>query len=332
LVASFYTPNAESGPVGCGKDSMDHPHLRAWRLGATTLFVIAAILIGACSNTSSRALVGTTTTTAAPEIVVGDDAATGLQAPPGWKLPDTRNAVLLTAPSKAKSAPIAVVGGRSTITGVVTGPDGPVAGATVRVERFVGTASGSVQVVTDGSGRFVVTGALGGRYRVRAWLQPDLATFASPTGFVADGDSLDLSPNLERHNAVTLQLAATEATLTMGAPGGVRALLTRETVDSNGIVQAGGVAGSLVTLVAVDGLSITSPNPATTEASGSASWVIECTALGAHQVSAAVPEASASATLPACAAAATPPSSSTTSTTKPTGKTTTTTGPGGPGR
>ena len=330
IVASFYTPDAESGPVGCDKDSMDHPHLPVRRLGATTLLVLAAMVIGACTNTSSRALVGTTTTT--PEVAAAD-APTGIQPPPGWKLPDTRNAVLLAAPSKAKADPIPIVGGTSTVKGVVTGPDGPVAGATVRVERFVGTASGSVQVATDSSGRFVVKSALGGRYRVRAWLQPDLATLVSPTGFVAAGDSLDLSPNVERHNAVSLQLAAVEATLAMGTPGQVRALLTRETVDSNGIVQAGGVAGSVITLVAVDGLRVSSPNPATTDATGSAIWVIECTAVGAHGVSAAVPEASASTTLPPCGVAGPSTSTTTTSTTAPGNTTTTTTPrPGGPGQ
>jgi len=313
---------------------MDHPHLRTRRLGATTVLVAIVVVLAACSNGSSRSLASTTSTTEAPVVADEGSATPGLQPPPGWKLPDTRNAVLLVAPSKAKDPAIPVVGGRSTITGVVHGPDGPVPGATVRIERFVGTASGSTQVATDGSGHFSLSGALGGRYRVRAWLQPDLSTFTAPTGFVADGDSLDLSPDLERHNAVTLQLASSQATFSVGTPGGVRALLTRETVDANGVVQAGGVAGSVITLVAADGITITSPNPATTDANGSASWVIECTAEGAHQVSAAIPEASASTVLPACGA----PSSSTTTTaastttTKATGRTTTTTRPPGPGR
>ena len=335
LVASFYTPKAESGPVNSGKESMDHPHLRSRRLGATTLLIVVAMVLGACSNTSSRALVGTTTTTttAATDPSVTDDTTAGIQPPPGWKLPDTRNAVLLAAPSKAKAAPIPVVGGKSTITGVVTGPDGPVPGATVRIERFVGTTSGSVQVATDGSGHYVLKSALGGRYRVRAWLQPDLATFTSPTGFVADGDTLELSPDLERHNALTLQLAASQATFTMGEPGGVRALLTRESVDGNGVVQAGGVAATSIQLMPGEGLAVTSANPTTTDAAGSATWVVQCLALGAHDVSATVDGATASATLPACAApsATTTSSTSTTSTTKPTGRTTTTTRPTGPG-
>jgi hypothetical protein len=196
---------------------------------------------------------------------------------------------------------------------VVNGPDGPVVGATVRIERFVGTASGSTQVPTDGSGHFSLAGAMGGRYRVRAWLQPDLATFDSPTGFVADGQQLTLSPTLERHNAVSLQVASSTASLTTGAAGGVRALLTRETVDANGIVQQGAVGGAAVTLAAGDGLSIDSPNPATTDAKGSASWVVTCTADGAHTVTATTPDATANATLPACGAAES--SSSTTSTT-----------------
>lgn len=319
---------------------MLHPHLRTRPpslrsriVGAVALVVTAAVVLGACSNSSSRALVGTTTTTEAPAPPTADDQSAGLQPPPGFKVPDTRNAVLLAAPTKAKPAPIPVVGGKTTIRGTVTGPDGPVAGATVEIERFVGTASGSVQVGTDGGGRFVLPDALGGRYRVRAWLQPDLSTFSSPTGFVAADDTLALDVTLERHNAVTLQLASSEATLSMVAPGGVRALLSRETVGSDGIVRSAGLGGSAITLVAADGITITSANPATTDATGSASWVVTCTAEGAHQVSAATADGSASAsvTLPSCTTAAPTTTTSPTTTTTRAGATTTTTRPGGPG-
>jgi hypothetical protein len=291
---------------------------------------LATLGLAACSSTGSRALVSTTTSTTMVIPPGGDDSVPGLQPPAGFKVPDTRNAVLLAAPGKAKATPIPVTGGRSTITGTVNGPDGPVVGATVRIERFVGTASGSIQVGTDGGGRFVVSQAMGGRYRVRAWLQPDLSTFSAPTGFVADGDSLDLSPSLERHNAVTLQLAGTTATLTMGEPSGVKALLVRETVDADGIVRPAGVVGSVITLVAPEGITINPTNPATSDADGAATWVIVCTSVGSHQLSASSPEGSASVTLPPCSAGG-----PTTTTTTP-GGATTTTAPGspttGPGR
>jgi hypothetical protein len=294
--------------------------------------VTLALCLDACSGNSSRAGDTTTTPTTAP--AVADDQPAGLHPPPGFKVPDTRNAVLLAAPSKAKSAPIPVVGGDTTVQGTVQGPDGPVAGATVLVERFVGTASGSLQVGTDGGGHYVVPNALGGRFRVRAWLQPDLSTFSSPTGFVAAGASLTLDVTLERHNAVTLQLASSQATLSMDAPGGVRALLTRETVGTDGIVRSVGLAGAQVTLTASDGIVVTSGNPAATDGAGAASWVVSCTAEGAHDVSATVadPAASDSVTLPVCTAVGpTTTTTSSTTTTTPGGRTTTTTRPGGPG-
>ncbi len=47
---------------------------------------------------------------------------------------------------------VEITGGESTLSGRVTGPDGPVAGATVRLERFVGDAMATLDVVSNADG------------------------------------------------------------------------------------------------------------------------------------------------------------------------------------
>ena len=260
---------------------MDHPHLRTRRIGATTLLIVVAMVLGACSNTSSRALVGTTTTTAASDVTVVEDPPP--RHPAAARLEDPRHPQR-RAPGRSRARPSRLPspspGARAPSVGAVTGPDGPVAGATVRIERFVGTASGSIQVGTDGGGHFTADR----RPRAAATAcgpgsSRTCPPFTSPTGFVADGDSLDLTRDLERHNAITLQVASALATLSSVEPDGVRALLTQETVDADGIVRAAGRGGDVRSpWCGVTGIAITSPNPATTDATGAAELGRPCTA------------------------------------------------------
>ena len=293
---------------------MDHPHLRSYRLSAMALLAIGVIALGACSNSSSRALVSSTTTTIPPGSDLPDRPA-ALQPPPGFTVPDTRNVIV--APVIGKLGALAgfgvtVRGGRSEVNGVVNGPDGPVAGATVLIERFVGTASAAITTTTDGSGQFSVGSLLGGRYRARAWLAPSLTAVDAATGFMADGDHLSFTIGVERHDAVSLQLAPAVAGLIVGQPSAVNGLLTQESVDGNGIVHTAGVGGIAVILASGGSLSTAAPNPASTGPDGRVQWNVTCVTAGSIGVNATVPTPAVTATLtlPECVAAAppTPPS------------------------
>ncbi len=315
-------------------DRRSRPSRRSRRAPSRAFLVAMLVLalgLAACANTSSRALIGTTTidattTTTAPVKIPA------LAPPADFVIPDTRNATIRPVTGKVKAEPIPVRGGTSSVTGTVTGPDGGVAGATVLLERFVGIQSGSILISADGAGRFGASGLLGGRYRVRAWLQPSLAAVQSVTGFVAEGESLNLKVIVERHDALTLQVASAVGSMTVGVPAGVSALMTQQSVDANGIVLDAPVAGVSLVLVGSAGLGVEQPNPAVTNAAGRASWSVVCASPGTYvvSVSSTAPPAAAGATLPACTTAP-PPTSSTTTTTARDGTTTTTNG-NGPGR
>lgn len=55
-------------------------------------------------------------------------------------------------PGKVPVEKVQVLGGDATLTGTVLGPDGPVGGATIRLERFVGDAMGSLDITANADG------------------------------------------------------------------------------------------------------------------------------------------------------------------------------------
>src|SRR5262249_8051564 len=74
----------------------------------------------------------------------------------------------------ATTSSVPVGPGFATLSGIALGPQGPVGGATVHVDRLVGDAVGSVNVAAQADGVWNLPGILGGRYRVRAWRSPDM--------------------------------------------------------------------------------------------------------------------------------------------------------------
>ncbi|HWW53831.1 MAG TPA: carboxypeptidase-like regulatory domain-containing protein, partial [Acidimicrobiales bacterium] len=70
---------------------------------------------------------------------------------------------------------VAMGPGQATLNGTVTGPSGPVPGADVHVERIVDGFIGTADVATLADGTWTLPNVLGGEFRIRAWLAPDLS-------------------------------------------------------------------------------------------------------------------------------------------------------------
>ena len=289
---------------------MVHQHLRTRRSAILVVLGVVGILVAACSSPKHTAaanhrfdpLASTTTSTVDPN---------ALTLPDGFQLPDTRFVSLQPVPGKAQPVPpIPVRGGQAVVEGTVNGPGGPVPGATVRIERWVGDASGALTTTTDGAGHFGAAGLLGGHYKVRAWLQPSLATFDAATGFVPYNGTLQVNVVMEQHDAYHVQLAPTASTATVGNGFGVVALVSQEQVDANGVVVDAPVAGVPAKLSTDRSIKIDGANPAKTGGDGLASWVLTCQTSGSFSADVTTPRGKASASLPTC-----------------TGGTTTTTGP-----
>ncbi|MCU0269464.1 MAG: carboxypeptidase-like regulatory domain-containing protein [Acidimicrobiales bacterium] len=275
---------------------------------------MGVVALAACTDTPSLVAPETTTTTAPLDVT----PVPTLPLPDGFVLPDTRGVALTPVTGKPRPAedepPLPVYGGRARLSGTISGPDGGVGGAVVRLERFVGDEVGTVEVTANGSGAWEAAGLLGGRYRVRAWRTPNLATLESQTTFLAESDDVRLDVALQRRDGQGLQAALDVADPKVGRTVTVRALLTQESVNGNGIVEGVGVAGTQLELALQGGYRfVSSGATATTGGDGFATWQVACTTPGTHGITVSGAGLTTSVTLPACLPADPVSSSSTTS-------------------
>lgn len=195
-------------------------------------------------------------------------------------LPDTRAVNLRPVGGAPMAFPVSVEGGDLVMGGSVVGPGGPVAGATVRLERFVGQRSGTLDVRTNASGRWVAIDVHGGRYRIRAWRAPDLGMAASELHFLAADAEVDLALTVDPYSGADVTGGVDDSDPELGATATVSALATRQQVDGQGIITTAPASGRDATVTgfgpwALDG----SPSAAVDEA-GRVAWTFICTAPG----------------------------------------------------
>lgn len=273
--------------------------MRSLRPALLMLVVLAAAAVGlgACSggDEGARGPAGSTTIApgAAPSTVPGaapDTVPPTLPVPDGFIAPDTRGVYLKPVESKLKdkidhTRPLLPVeGGRATLRGVVVGPDGPLEGATVRLERFVGPDWGYLDVGTNDEGRYEAKNVLGGRYRVRAWQKPSLASVESQTAFLREDGEAELGIAVDKHEGILLSGAADAAEPRVGQKIPFKTLVARAEVDDNGIVQAPGVPAAEVALISQGGVRIVGDTTLTTDEQGYATFTVMCTETGDHAV------------------------------------------------
>lgn len=273
--------------------------MRSLRPVPPMLVVLAAVavLLGACSGGEDGASgpAGSTTTAVAdvPVSVAGaapDTVPPTIPVPDGFIAPDTRGVYLKPVESKVKdkidhTRPLLPVeGGRATLRGTIFGPDGPLEGATVRLERFVGADWGFLDVATNKDGKYEAKDILGGRYRVRAFQKPSLASVESQTAFLREDGEAELAVVVEKHEGIVLQGAADAAEPRVGQKISFKALVARAEVDDNGIVQAPGVPAAEVALISQGGIRIVGDATQTTDEQGFAVFTVMCTATGDHSV------------------------------------------------
>jgi hypothetical protein len=282
---------------------MLHPAgLRISSRQAVAAVVVAVLGLGlACTSGGGDAAEDTAPDLSLPGPEIEDVPVVTL--PPGFVQPDTRGARLSAVVARPRGGvpPLPVYGGQASITGVVQGPDGPVAGATVKVERHVGERSGSVNVTAGDGGRFSARGLLGGRYRVRAWLEPNLTATQSEVVFLAaDGGSANVTVTLERFEGLRLQASLEVSAINVGDTVRLRALLTRSAVGSDGIVSGEPVSGAAIQITGSPGLVVGGTSPASTAGDGTAVWPVRCEREGSFSVSLTTEGAATTYTLPTC--------------------------------
>jgi hypothetical protein len=192
-----------------------------------------------------------------------------------------------------------------------------VAGATVRIERFVGESVGSVDLLTDAAGGFALGGAPGGRYRVRAWQSPTMAQLGSQVAFLTEGEQRAFALQLTAPSGSEISPDWSSAGWMIGSKPTISVTVLRPYVTSEGRVELGGQSGLPVTLTV--GGALVGTAAAATNGDGAASFEVTCAAVGPATANLRVGSWAQDLTVPVCA-----PLPTTTTTT------TTTTVPGAP--
>jgi hypothetical protein len=195
-------------------------------------------------------------------------------------LPDTRSVSLRPVAGTGRGFPISVHGGDLVMGGSVTGPDGPVAGATVRLERFVGGQSATLDVRTNGRGRWVAIDVFGGRYRFRAWQTPGLAMAGSDVRFIAADAEVDLALTVDRYDESDVTADVDDIDPEVGATATVTALVTHQQVDPDGIITTAPASGRDARVTPFGPWELLGSPGGVVDDAGRVSWSFTCESAG----------------------------------------------------
>jgi len=290
---------------------------RARRLATIAACVTASVVATGCSAGVSRL--------SFPD----PPARTVAPPPPPDTLPPGLRAIEELPVAGATTTTLPAIGpGTASINGTVTGPNGPVGGATVEVDRFVGYAYATARTTTAADGTWSFRNILGGDYRIRAWQAPALSMITPDLLFLVGGQPQSATLQLTQFQGPQVQAAINPASPVVDVPANLVVQVTNPVVDANGVVTAPPVAGAAVTLVDGPDWSVANGNPQTTDGHGQATFQLQCTGTGSAPLSAQVgQDPPVKLTMPSCSP---PPPTTTTSTTNPFATTTTCPPPPGP--
>ncbi len=195
---------------------------------------------------------------------------------------DTSDVPLAPVQGTTTTTAVVVGPGPATVAGRLDGPDGPVEGATVRLERLVGDAGASLDVVTGPDGTWRAVDVLGGRYRIRAWRQPDLLVVDAALVFVPGTGTTEVPLRADTFAGAVVDVAVAPDPPFVGERTNVVVRVAERAVDAEGIVRPVPRAGIVVALGAASGWEAESPLSAPTDDTGRATFTMVCSAPGSH--------------------------------------------------
>ncbi|MFN2607812.1 MAG: carboxypeptidase-like regulatory domain-containing protein [Acidimicrobiales bacterium] len=255
------------------------------------MVVLSALVTAACTGGGSGAARSTTTI-----------VAVTTEPPPTAPPPTTSLVTVAGNPRPVTTLPAGLGPGGARIVGSVVGPDGPVAGATIRVERLVGDGAAATTLQSGNSGQWEIDSLNGGRYRIRAWRPPDLAAVTATLLFVVATQTATVNLTVNRYGDTSLVAAVSPNPPVVNQPASLVVGVSSGAVDADGILHAGGRPGALVQVALSGPITLGSPDTALTDGSGNAGFVVSCTAAGPVSGVATVATVRQALALPACAA------------------------------
>jgi hypothetical protein len=175
---------------------------------------------------------------------------------------------------------VALGPGTSSLSGIVTGPDGVVGGATVQVERYVNGSFGSKTVAASADGLWRLGGILGGVYEIRAWQAPDLAMTAPQVVELGAGTNQNVNLTLMSFNGESVSASVIPDPPQVGDPATLTIQAEEETVGTDGVVRGAPLAGASIDVVAAGNVILAGANPGTTDNTGALDLSLDCSSVG----------------------------------------------------
>jgi hypothetical protein len=250
-------------------------------------------LAGACTGSGGRAAPVTT----APDTTPTTEVTTTV-AP-------TTTTTLTTVPGKPRSAtslPFALGPGGARLTGTVNGPEGPVEGATVRVERLVRDQVAATTVTSGPGGQWILDAVNGGRYRLRAWRPPDLAELQPMLVFVAATENKPVVLTMARFGEGNATAVFNPNPPVVDQPAALVVTVSNGGIDGDGVLHASPLPAVPVQLVVTAGMALESADTLASDGAGNASYQVRCVQPGPPAAAAVVAGVRHPLELPACVA------------------------------
>ena len=227
------------------------------------LLVVMLAVAGGCTSSKTKP---PPTTVATSTTVEETTTTTALVTVPGRPRPTT-------------TLPTDILGGQARISGTVSGPQGLVTTATVRVERLVGSHVATMDVVATG-GMFSLSNVNGGHYRVRAWNRPDLLEPDPETFFLAADENKTIDLKVVRVADLNLQTTVDPNPPPASDPFTAVVFVYAVSVSDQGTLLATPRASLPVLLTVGSGLQIQGAPMSVTDASGKVAYRLRCLAAG----------------------------------------------------
>lgn len=179
---------------------------------------------------------------------------------------------------------IDVTGGEVSLSGVVQLIDGtPVAGATVRIERFTSDGQGTAETVSGPDGSWSALGLRGGRLRVRAFAPNQLASVDPSVLVVSRNGSAQLTLLVEQPTPGLRFDMVGPPGIAIESAGTAAIVVSSERVDDWGRLIQLPVPG-LETTVSITGGRLLSADVVVTDVGGAVRYLVACDVEGATAV------------------------------------------------
>ena len=251
---------------------------------------------------------------------------TTMTTSPATTLPDLTGVELSQVPGRTTTTAPAIAPGQAGMSGTVQGPQGPVPGAAVEVDRVTDAGTVGLVTTTAADGTWTMANILGGRYRVRAWLAPNLSMTQPVELFLGSAETRQVQLQLQTFGGTQARSDIAPRPPVVGQLSNLVVQVTTTAVDpKSGIVVSQPVAGAQILLAGSGSWGVDGDNPAITDGGGRATWTLVCQQAGPQPLTVQVGTDTLALDVPACVE---PPPTTTTTTPSPSSSSTTSTSAG----